>query len=152
MAAVPVTINGVIIDLYGRTIMGPVKIVGEIMKSGVGVGGGPIIPPPSGGGEPPGIWPGPGDPDFPGDGKPPRPPTGIWPGPGDPDYPIKPVPPQVPNVPPPGSPPVIVGGTHPVNPITPPQAVIIEYPGVGKVVVPLPTTTAPDQTPPAPQA
>lgn len=52
MAEVPVTINGVICDLYGRTILGPVKIVGSLMKSGVGVGGGPIIPeePPAGGG------------------------------------------------------------------------------------------------------
>lgn len=60
MAEVPVTINGVICDLYGRTIMGPVKIVGSLMKSDVGVGGGPILPPDQGGGSPPGgpthIW------------------------------------------------------------------------------------------------
>lgn len=68
MAAVPVTINGVIIDYYGRTIMGPIKIVGEMVRSDVSIGGGPIIPP---------------------DEKPPDvPPPSIWPIPGDPDYPI----------------------------------------------------------------
>lgn len=61
MAAVNITINGVICDLYGRTITGPVKIVGEAMYSDLGVGGGPVIPP-AGGGQPPlGIW-GPTDP------------------------------------------------------------------------------------------
>lgn len=52
MAEVPITINGVICDLYGKTILGPVKIVGSMMKSGLGVGGGPILPeePPAGGG------------------------------------------------------------------------------------------------------
>lgn len=49
MAEVPITINGVICDLYGRTITGPVKIVGSAMITGLGVGGGPIIPPGSGG-------------------------------------------------------------------------------------------------------
>lgn len=44
MAAVKITINGVICDLYGRTITGPVKIVGEAMYSELGVGGGPIFP------------------------------------------------------------------------------------------------------------
>lgn len=47
MAAVKVTITGVICDLYGRTISGPVKIVGEAVYTDLGVGGGPIIPPPS---------------------------------------------------------------------------------------------------------
>lgn len=45
MAEVPVNINGVIVDLYGRTIMGPVKIVGSMSRTDVGIGGGPIIPP-----------------------------------------------------------------------------------------------------------
>lgn len=70
MAAVPVTIDGVLCDLYGRTIQ-RVKLVGEMIRSDVGIGGGPIIPPPNG----------------PPDEKPPRPPLGIWPGPGDPDFP-----------------------------------------------------------------
>lgn len=148
MAAVPCVINGVIVDLYGRVIMGPVKIMGEIMRSDVGVGGGPIIPPDKPPEPPLGIWPGPGDPDFPGDGKPPRPPVGIWPGPGDPDYPIKPptLPPDV-TVPPPGSPPVVLPGLSPVHPITPPPFIVVSYPGVGKVLVPCPVP--PPAPPPA---
>lgn len=35
MATVKITINGVICDLYGRTITGPVKIVGEAMYTDV---------------------------------------------------------------------------------------------------------------------
>lgn len=94
MAAVNITINGVICDLYGRTISGPLKIVGEAMYTDLGVGGGPIFPPvqpPGGGGSPPGIWGGgnepfptppianvPGVPGY----RPPVPPgTGIWPNP-----------------------------------------------------------------------
>lgn len=99
MAAVSVTINGVICDLYGRTITGPVKIVGELMYTDRQVGGGPIVPPdqpPDGGnGKPPidtGAHPShpialPGDPwwpqppinppDPPTEGKPP-PPEGGW--------------------------------------------------------------------------
>jgi hypothetical protein len=106
------------------------------------IGGGPVFPegtPPSAGGIPihP-IW---GPPGFnpPGPGMPP----GIW---GDP---IIPVPPNTPDVPPPGSPPTVVGGTQPVNPIVPPPAVVIEYPGVGKVIVPLPLPLPPPTTPPA---
>lgn len=58
MAAVKVTINGVICDLYGRTLSGPVKIVGEAMYSDLGVGGGPIVPPdtPPGSGGGDHIW------------------------------------------------------------------------------------------------
>lgn len=44
MAAVKITINGVICDMYGRTITGPVKIVGEAMYTELGVGGGPMPP------------------------------------------------------------------------------------------------------------
>lgn len=115
MAEVPITINGVLIDYYGRTIAGPLKIVGSAMITGLGVGGGPIVPPDGGGGKPPvGIWPGPGDPDYPGGG--PKPPT-VWPGPGDPDFPGGGKPPDI--GPPPG------GGdpgspTHPIN--LPPDA------------------------------
>lgn len=77
MATVRITINGVICDLHGRTITGPVKIVGEAMYTDLGVGGGPVYPP-EGGESPPGIWPGPGPlphpehPIAPG-GEPPRP-------------------------------------------------------------------------------
>lgn len=141
MAAIPVVINNaVIIDYYDRVIGGPYKVVGNLARSDVGIGGGPIIPP-SGEkppGVPPGIWPGPGDPDFPGGGKPPG---GGLPG-AHPEHPIViPLPPNTPNVPPPGSPPVIVSGTTPTHPIVPPSAIIIDYPGIGKVVVPQPTQT-----------
>lgn len=126
MAEVPITINGVICDLYGRTITGPIKLVGSASITGLGVGGGPIIPPDGGGGggdKPPGIWGGgnepfptppianvPGAPGY-------RPPVGIWPGPGDPDFPGGGKPPDI--GPPPG------GGdsgspTHPIN--LPPDA------------------------------
>lgn len=100
MAEVPVTINGVICDLYGRTITGPIKLVGSMSRTGLGVGGGPIYPPPDGGeeGRPPGIWGGSneGFPTHPG----PLPPTGIWPG-GHPEHPIvlPPTPPDFPNPP-----------------------------------------------------
>lgn len=120
MAAVPVNINGVIVDYYGRTIMGPIKIVGEMSRSDVGIGGGPIIPPPNGGDKPP------TDP-----GAHPSHPIAL---PGDPWWP----PSTPPTLPPPGSPPVMIPGTAPVNPITPPPAIVVDYPGVGKVLVPQP--------------
>lgn len=90
MAGVQVTIDGVIWDKYlkaGR----PVTIIGEAILTGLGVGGGPIVPPEGGGGgsEPPSIWPSPGHPAHPiaPGGKPP----GIWGGPIDP-YPGHPLP------------------------------------------------------------
>lgn len=64
MAEVPITINGVVCDLYGRTISGPLKIVGSASITGLSVGGGPIYPsPPPDSGGPGGdhIW-GPTDP------------------------------------------------------------------------------------------
>lgn len=140
MAAVPLTIVGIETREDGTS--GSVTIVGMASITGLGVGGGPIMPP----GKPPGIWPGPGDPDYP--GKPPSQPPSIWPNPPEgiaphPEHPIViPVPPDSPNVPPPGSPPVIIGGTQPVHPMTPPSAIIVQYPGIGKVVVPQPTQTA----------
>lgn len=55
MAAVNITISGVICDKYGRTIT-PCTIVGDATITGLGVGGGPM-PPGEGGGSPPlGIW------------------------------------------------------------------------------------------------
>lgn len=104
MAAVNVTISGVLCDKYGRTIM-PVTLVGEATLTGLGVGGGPIIPPdgekPPG--SPPGTWGGanepfptppisnvPGVPGY----RPPGDPPTIWPGPGDPDFPGGPKPPE----------------------------------------------------------
>lgn len=152
MAAIPVTLAGVIADLYGRTITGPVRIMGELSYSDRGVGGGPLPPGQGGGGgEPPGIWPGPGDPDFPGggggggDGKPP----GIW-GPNDP-RPTPPIylPPNVPpalkppEVPPPGTA-TAVPGNWPTTGIVPPEYIVVQYPGIGPVVV-----TAPPHAEPA---
>lgn len=140
MAAVEVTISGVLFDKFNRTTQ-QVVLIGEASLTGLGVGGGPMPPGP---GQPPGIWgpPGPW----------PTPPIYLPPGQGGgappgahPEHPIViPVPPGTPNVPPPGSPPVIVGGTQPTNPITPPPAIVVEYPGIGKVVVPQPTATGPE--------
>lgn len=103
------------------------------------------VPPPDGGVPPDlGIWPGPGDPDFPGggggNGKPPIDP-GAHPShpialPGDPWWPKPPI--DVPPLPPPGSPPVAIPGTQPINPIVPPPAIVVDYPGIGKVLVPQP--------------
>ena len=58
MAAVEITISGVLYDKYNRTQQN-VVLFGEASITGLSVGGGPIIPPgqpPSGGGDPPHIW------------------------------------------------------------------------------------------------
>lgn len=56
MAAVEITISGVLYDKLNRTTQ-QVVLVGDASLTGIGIGGGPIIPP----GSPPGIW-GPTDP------------------------------------------------------------------------------------------
>jgi hypothetical protein len=146
MAAVPVEITGMLYDLLNKSSQ-RVVLLGNASIFGLSVGGGPIFPPdqpPPGG--PPGhpehpIWGPPG--------------ISLPPGPGFPPVAGHPLPiPPGPNVPPPGSPPVVVGGTQPVQPMVPPAAVVIEYPGIGKVVVPQPTATVdipigPGGTPPA---
>jgi len=105
MAAIDITISGVLYDKLARTTR-PVTIIGEASYTGLSVGGGPIIPPPV--------------------ITPPDPPV-INP----PDPPI--------TVPPPGSPPVILNpDAHPAHPIAIPPYVIIDYPGIGKVMVPQP--------------
>ena len=89
MAAVEITISGVLYDKLGRTTR-PVVLIGEASLTGLGVGGGPMPP----GDGPPGIW-GPTDP-RPGYGLPGQQPPigahpehpiyyppGIW-GPNDP--------------------------------------------------------------------
>ena len=76
MAAIEITISGVIFDKVSRTTR-PVVLIGEASLTGLGIGGGPIPP---GEGPPLGIW-GPNDP-RPGYGLP-EPPPGIW-GPTDP--------------------------------------------------------------------
>jgi hypothetical protein len=153
MAAVEVTISGVLYDKLNRTMQN-VVLIGEASLTGLGVGGGPIIPP-GGPGRPPGtgIWPNPpegqaplpshpialpGDPWWGGDLRPAHPivlppdcPPGMKPpeppNPGDPTTPVPP---------PAGS------GGWPVGSIVPPPYVIINYPGVGPVVVAPPATTA----------
>jgi hypothetical protein len=148
MSAVEVTISGVLYDKFNRTTQ-QVVLIGEAFLTGLGVGGGPIVPPPFDPNAPrpshPIMLPG-----MPGFGQPPG--TGIWPNPPEgqaplPSHPIMlpgmpgwPDPP--PQVPPPGSPPVMIPGSQPVNPITPPPAIIVDYPGVGKVLVPQPLPPA----------
>lgn len=48
MAAVALTVSGILYDKYGRTAR-PVTLVGEASLTGLGVGGGPILPPEGGG-------------------------------------------------------------------------------------------------------
>ena len=91
MASVPVTLVGVAYTDKTGTPPTPVTIVAELYHTGLGVGGGPIVPP----GQPPGIW----NPVFPTNpipiypGGTPNPP-GIWPSPGHPDNSLPPVPPS----------------------------------------------------------
>ena len=76
MAGVEVTITGILYDRAARTQQN-VTLIGEAILTGLGVGGGPIIPErpslPERPEKPPGIWPSPGRPSHP-----------IYrPGPGD---------------------------------------------------------------------
>lgn len=114
MAAVPVTIVGILTTESGST---NATMVGMASLTGLGVGGGPVLP--GDGGKPPGPW-GPNDPrptppiaNVPGidnpdpPGKPEVPPPSIWPpGPGI-DFPSHPIvipPPVGPGTPiPPGT-------------------------------------------------
>lgn len=161
MASVPITITGVLFDKYSRTTQ-LVTLMGEATITGLGVGGGPIIPPEGGSGQPPGIWGPPGPwPGFPPDpgipGNTPGQPPHIW-GPTDPrpTNPISgipglpgytpPLPPDVekpqpgdptkPLPPPPGS------SGWPVQSMVPPPYIVVNYPGVGPVIVSPPSTTA----------
>lgn len=153
MAAVEITIQGMLYDKVSRTYLQNVTIVGNASLTGLGVGGGPIVPPEGGGSEPPlGIW-GPTDPrpthpitGLPGYGPPIGQPPGIW-GPNDPRptppiyLPPEHVPPEMkpPETPPPGStapvPPPSGSSGWPVQPITPPEYVVFNYPGVGPIYV-----------------
>lgn len=147
MAAVTVMIDGVIWDKAlkaGRAV----TLMGQAWLPDLSVGGGPVYPeqPPGGGGQPPGIW-GPTDPrPTPPIAEPPGgwggQPPGIWGPPGP--WPTPPIhlPPEGVEIPPPGSPPVVIGGTQPVQPIQPPPAIVVDYPGIGKVLVPKPETNA----------
>lgn len=149
MAAVEVTISGVLFDKYARTTR-PVVLIGEASLTGLGVGGGPMPPGQGGGspGDPPGIWGGPIDP-YPDHGLPGRPP-GTWGGAGE-GFPTPPIylPPQVPpgmkppEPPQPGDPTTAVPGNWPVQPVTPPPYIIVQYPGIGPVYVAPPETAQP---------
>lgn len=150
MAAVEVTITGVLYDKVNRTTQN-VVLIGEASLTGLGVGGGPMPPGQGGGGQPPVIW-GPGDPrpqppiHLPPGWETGRPPV-IWGG-GNVPMPTPPIylppnlPPgvEVPEPPEPGSPTTPVppppgAGGWPVQPIVVPKFVVIWYPGVGPVVV-----------------
>jgi hypothetical protein len=128
MAAVEVTITGVLYDKYARTSR-PVVLIGDATLIGVGVGGGPIE---GGPGSPPGIW-GPTDP---------RPTHPIV-------LPPDQVPPgmQPPSPPPPGTtspvPPPEGSGGWPVSGQVPPPYVVMTYPGVGPIYVAPPLTATP---------
>lgn len=120
MAAVELTINGTLYDKLNRTTQS-VVLIGEAFLTGLGVGGGPIVPPP-----------GPGGPVDPGFGRP-TPPEMIWGGrPGDW------LPPQDFTPPAPGSPPILLPGGRPTHPIVAPPFIVVDYPGMGRVVVPQP--------------
>ena len=94
MSAVEVTITGLLYDRANRTTQN-VVLIGEATLTGLGVGGGPIVPEP----QPPGIWPSPGHPAHPiaPGGKPP----GFWGGAGE-GFPTPPIViPKPPTEPPP---------------------------------------------------
>lgn len=136
MAAVEVTISGMLYDKLNRTTQN-VVLIGEAFLTGLA----------------------PGHPLPPVEIKPPLPPLGIWPSPPEGIAPIPSHPIVLPGdpgwegpggikppdftVPPPGSPPVVLPGLKPVQPITPPPFIVVDYPGVGKVLVPQPATTEP---------
>ena len=128
MAAVEVTISGVLFDKLNRTTQN-VVLIGEATLTGVGVGGGPIIPP---------------------DKPPPEKPPGIWGG-GNEPFPTPPIffPPAVPPALKPPQPPAPVAPTTAVpghwatQPIAPPEYIIVNYPGIGPVVVAPPAEAQP---------
>lgn len=114
MAAVEVTITGVLYDKLARTTQ-QVVLIGEASLTGLGIGGGPIIPPPTT------TPPSPGVPTHPimlpgmpgwGDPHPSHPiyyPPGTWGGSGQP-FPTPPIviPPEPPTGMPPGQPPIMM--------------------------------------------
>ena len=153
MAAVELSYRAIEYDLVNRTAR-QVFLVGEAFLTGLGVGGGPMPPGP---GAPDHIWGGgnvpmpsppianvPGAPGY-------RPPGDhIWGG-GNVPMPSPPIyfPPQVPpgmqppTPPQPGDPTTSVPGDWPVQPITPPPYIVVQYPGIGPVVVAPPETATP---------
>lgn len=141
MAAVEVTISGLLFDKLSRTTQN-VVLIGEATLTGLGVGGGPMPPGGGGGGgSPPGIWGG-GNQPFPtppinlppggGGGQPP----GIWGG-GNVPMPSPPIAnvPGAPGYEPPDKPP---------EPIQPPiEWKAVWTPSEGWVVVGVPNVPHP---------
>lgn len=157
MSAVEITISGTLYDKFHRTTQ-QVVLIGEASLTGLGVGGGPMPPGPGGDH----IWGGgnvpmpsppianvPGAPGYrpPGDhiwggGNVPMPSPPIWlppnvppgmtppdpPSPGDPTTPVPPLP---------GT------GGWPVSSMVPPPYIVVQYPGIGPVVVAPPATNTP---------
>ena len=123
MAAVPVMMSGVLYPKNKKDPPIPATFVGNAWNPNLSVGGGPIVPP----GSPPGIWGGPIDP-YPDIGLP-IPPT----------LPPDATPPAPPE---PGAPTTAVPGEWPVQPVVPPPFIVVNYPGVGPVIVAPPATAA----------
>jgi hypothetical protein len=150
MAAVAITISGVLYDKYNRTSQ-VVTLVGEASLTGLGVDGGPIIPPDQPG-QPPMFPNVPPHPAFPIAGPGPFPPGSGYPpvvggGPIVPQPPLPPefTPPAVGEAPKPLPPPPGTPG-WPTADIVPPPYAVYNYPGVGPIVVAPPSTSA--TTPP----
>lgn len=122
MAAIDITISGVLFDKIARTTQN-VVLIGEASYTGLGIGGGPIIPPESE--KPPAQ---PGYPSFPIAGPGPFPPK-----PGYPPYPSHPI--EIPE-PPPDKP--------PIDPNTPPISwKVVWTPTEGWIVVGVPNVPHP---------
>jgi hypothetical protein len=131
MAAVEITISGVLYDKYNRTQQN-VVLFGEASISGLHVGGGPMPPGQGGSGQPP--W-------YPGHPEHPIPPS-IWPQPPGggggqppwwPGHPEHPIPPQV------GGGPILPPTEKPPEPIQPPvEWKAVWHPEQGWIVVGIP--------------
>ncbi len=140
MASVPVTLVGVAYTDKTGNPPTPITIVAEQYYTGVGVGGGPMP-----GGPPPRPW---GPINYPDQGLPGNQPIAGW-GPGFPTNPIAGIPGlpgYMPPLPPgteqpqPGDPttplpPPSGSSGWPVQPITPPPYIVVQYPGIGPVIV-----------------
>lgn len=120
MAALPVTLSGTLYDLYQRTTQ-QVVFIGDASLTGVGVGGGPIVPPDQGGGG--GQPPQPSHPIYNPGGPPGSSPPGFWGGGMGPG--VKPQPPDE--------------STKPPEPVQPPiEWKAVWHPEQGWVVVGIP--------------
>lgn len=155
MAEALVQISGVLYDKLSRTER-PVLLQGAASLMGVGVGGGPVIPPSGGDGPVDPGWgiPGPPYPTHPiyRPGPPVDPGWGIPEG-GHvmppiyypPNVPPSLEPPQPPNAGDPTTPVPPPAGSSgwPVQPIQPPPYIVVNYPGIGPVTVAPPLTAQP---------